>query len=108
MGPFRDGESYCFAQVNRNKRGVALDLKHPGGLKALLALAARSDVLDTTEHWVTAMLTAGVPAGPVNTYDQMIADPHLTARGVTTTVEDVGALQAAGAAYDPALSGERP
>ena len=44
MGPFRDGESYCFAQVNRNKRGVALDLKHPDGLKALLALAARSDV----------------------------------------------------------------
>ncbi len=45
MGPFRDGESYCFAQVNRNKRGVALDLKHPDGLKTLLALAARSDVL---------------------------------------------------------------
>ena len=45
MGPFRDGESYCFAQVNRNKRGVALDLKHPDGLKALLALAARSDVV---------------------------------------------------------------
>ena len=45
MGPFRDGESYCFVQVNRNKRGVALDLKHPDGLKALLALAARSDVV---------------------------------------------------------------
>jgi crotonobetainyl-CoA:carnitine CoA-transferase CaiB-like acyl-CoA transferase len=353
MGPFRDGESYCFAQVNRNKRGVALDLKHPDGLKALLALAARSDVMvenfrpgtaerlgcgydavravrpdviycsisgfgqtgpyaqrpaydiiaqgisgflsmtghpggppaksgialndiaggvtavqailaayiarlrgeggqyidtslvesgiawtvweaaayfgsgevaapagtrhrrnapyqayrtkdgyvtvggntqrmwqslctqvlgrpdwtsrpeyataagrlahgdelerdiqsvlvtDTTDHWVTAMLAAGVPAGPVNTYDQMIADPHLTARGITTTVEhpvlgpvralssplrlsktppqvrrgapvfgehtaqvlgslgysaeDVSALQAAGAVYDPAL-----
>ncbi|MGH3298655.1 MAG: CaiB/BaiF CoA transferase family protein, partial [Trebonia sp.] len=45
MGPFRDGESYCFAQVNRNKRGIALDLKHPDALKALLALAARSDVV---------------------------------------------------------------
>src|SRR5690348_17988035 len=45
MGPFGDGESYCFAQVNRNKRGVALDLKHPDGLTALLALAARSDVV---------------------------------------------------------------
>jgi crotonobetainyl-CoA:carnitine CoA-transferase CaiB-like acyl-CoA transferase len=45
MGPFRDGVSYCFAQVNRNKRGVALDLKHPDGLKALLTLAARSDVV---------------------------------------------------------------
>lgn len=45
MGPFRDGESYCFAQVNRNKRSAALDVKHPQGLKALLALAARSDVV---------------------------------------------------------------
>jgi crotonobetainyl-CoA:carnitine CoA-transferase CaiB-like acyl-CoA transferase len=44
-------------------------------------------VTDTTDHWVTAMLTAGVPAGPVNTYDQMIADPHLNERGITTTVE---------------------
>ena len=106
-------------------------------------------VTDTTAHWVDAMLAAGVPAGPVNTYDQMIADPHLAARGVTTTVqhpvlgqvrmlssplrmsktpprvsraapllgehtaqvlgslgypdEEVSALQAAGAVYDPAL-----
>ena len=44
-------------------------------------------VTGTTEHWVSAMLAAGVPAGPVNAYDQMIADPHLTARGITTTVE---------------------
>jgi crotonobetainyl-CoA:carnitine CoA-transferase CaiB-like acyl-CoA transferase len=45
MGPFFDGESYCFAQVNRNKRGVALDLKDPEGLKALLAIAAKSDIV---------------------------------------------------------------
>ena len=44
-------------------------------------------VTDTTDHWVTAMLAAGVPAGPVNTYAQMIADPHLNERGITTTVE---------------------
>jgi crotonobetainyl-CoA:carnitine CoA-transferase CaiB-like acyl-CoA transferase len=45
MGPFLDGESYCFAQVNRNKRSVALDLKDPAGLEALLAIAAKSDVV---------------------------------------------------------------
>jgi crotonobetainyl-CoA:carnitine CoA-transferase CaiB-like acyl-CoA transferase len=51
---------------------------------------------DTTEHWVAAMLAAGVPAGPVNTYDQVIADPHLVARGATTTVEHsaMGTLRA--------------
>ena len=45
MGPFLGGESYCFAQVNRNKRGVALDLKKPDGRKALLRIAARSDIV---------------------------------------------------------------
>jgi crotonobetainyl-CoA:carnitine CoA-transferase CaiB-like acyl-CoA transferase len=45
MGPFLDGESYCFAQVNRNKRGVALDLKTTGGIRALLAIAAKADII---------------------------------------------------------------
>jgi crotonobetainyl-CoA:carnitine CoA-transferase CaiB-like acyl-CoA transferase len=45
MGPFLDGESYCFAQVNRGKRGVALDLRQPAGLEALLAIAAKVDVV---------------------------------------------------------------
>jgi crotonobetainyl-CoA:carnitine CoA-transferase CaiB-like acyl-CoA transferase len=45
MGPFLDGESYCFAQVNRNKRSVALDLKQPEGLSALLAIAAKADIV---------------------------------------------------------------
>jgi len=34
-----------FAAVNRNKRGVALDLKHPGGPKTLLAMAKDADVV---------------------------------------------------------------
>jgi crotonobetainyl-CoA:carnitine CoA-transferase CaiB-like acyl-CoA transferase len=45
MGPFLDGESYCFAQVNRGKRSVALDLKQPLGLEALLAIAAKVDIV---------------------------------------------------------------
>ena len=50
----------------------------------------------TTEHWVAKMLAAGVPAGPVNTYDQMLADPHLSSREVTTTIEHptMGTLRA--------------
>jgi crotonobetainyl-CoA:carnitine CoA-transferase CaiB-like acyl-CoA transferase len=43
MGPFEGDESYCFAQVNRNKRSIGLDIKDPRGLEILLALAKQSD-----------------------------------------------------------------
>jgi crotonobetainyl-CoA:carnitine CoA-transferase CaiB-like acyl-CoA transferase len=41
----RGGMSAVFAAVNRNKRGMALDLQRPEGVSLLKALAARSDVL---------------------------------------------------------------
>ena len=43
--PFRDGASAYFAGVNRNKRGLVLDLKTAGGREALLGLLAGADVL---------------------------------------------------------------
>jgi crotonobetainyl-CoA:carnitine CoA-transferase CaiB-like acyl-CoA transferase len=39
------GESGYFLSVNRNKRGIRLDLRAPGGREALRRLVARSDVL---------------------------------------------------------------
>src|SRR5262245_928205 len=41
----RGGMSAVFAAVNRNKRGIALDLQHPDGARLLRELATRSDVL---------------------------------------------------------------
>jgi formyl-CoA transferase len=43
--PFQNGESVYFFCVNRNKRSVGLDLKHPRGREVLRQLAARADVL---------------------------------------------------------------
>ena len=40
-----DGSAAYFFCVNRNKRSVTLDLKHPRGAEVLRALAARADVL---------------------------------------------------------------
>jgi crotonobetainyl-CoA:carnitine CoA-transferase CaiB-like acyl-CoA transferase len=43
--PFWDGESAVFLAANANKRSLAVDLKAPAGLEAVLRLAERSDVL---------------------------------------------------------------
>jgi crotonobetainyl-CoA:carnitine CoA-transferase CaiB-like acyl-CoA transferase len=43
--PFQGGESAYFLSVNRNKRGIALDLKSAAGRATALALAARADVV---------------------------------------------------------------
>ena len=41
----RDGMSAPFAAVNRNKRGIAVDLRHPEGAKVAFELARRADVV---------------------------------------------------------------
>ena len=43
--PEIDGESAAFLMLNRNKRGIALDLKSDGGHAALVRLAATADVV---------------------------------------------------------------
>src|SRR5262245_45917529 len=46
MGPpFIGGESAAFLAINRNKRSLALDLKHPAGQGVFKRLAARADIL---------------------------------------------------------------
>ena len=43
--PLRDGESVYFACTNRNKRSLALDLRHPDGAAVARRLAATADVV---------------------------------------------------------------
>src|SRR5437867_6375539 len=40
-----DGMSATFAAINRNKRGIAVDLHHPEGAKLAFELARRADVI---------------------------------------------------------------
>lgn len=44
MGPYVNGESACFFQINRNKKSVAVNLKSPEGRELLYRLAKESDV----------------------------------------------------------------
>ena len=55
--PFKDGVASYYRGLNRNKRGLRLDLGSPEGREALLLLAAEADVLvenfkaGTMERW---------------------------------------------------------
>jgi crotonobetainyl-CoA:carnitine CoA-transferase CaiB-like acyl-CoA transferase len=40
-----------------------------------------------TSHWVEKLDAAGVPGGPVYTYDQALADPHVRARQMIVEVD---------------------
>jgi formyl-CoA transferase len=41
----------------------------------------------TVEHWVSAFLSAGVPAGPINDYAQVVESDHATARKMVMEIE---------------------
>lgn len=45
IGPFMKGESALYLQLNRNKRGIAVDLKQSEGVEVALKLVAAADVL---------------------------------------------------------------
>lgn len=48
------------------------------------------EVLETqdTEHWLTALGEAGIPAEPVLAYDEALAHPQAVARGVAAEIAD--------------------
>jgi crotonobetainyl-CoA:carnitine CoA-transferase CaiB-like acyl-CoA transferase len=54
--PFQGGESAYFLSVNRGKRSMALDLRHPHGVTVLQRLVATSDVL--VQNFVPGTLDA--------------------------------------------------
>jgi crotonobetainyl-CoA:carnitine CoA-transferase CaiB-like acyl-CoA transferase len=43
--PQVNGESYCFAVLNRNKKSLAIDLKHPRGKEIVTRLGNQADIV---------------------------------------------------------------
>jgi crotonobetainyl-CoA:carnitine CoA-transferase CaiB-like acyl-CoA transferase len=57
MGPYVDGESACFAHINRNKRGIVLDIKDSRGREIVYDLTRWADVvIENFRVGVTARL----------------------------------------------------
>ncbi|MFF1879678.1 CaiB/BaiF CoA transferase family protein [Leifsonia sp. NPDC058230] len=54
----------------------------------LVAELERRFVRKTTDEWVALLLDAGVPAGPIRNYEQVLRDdPHVKARHMVTSFE---------------------
>jgi len=50
--------------------------------EALIALIAPAMLTRTSAEWFAALEAAGVPAGPINSIDEVFADPQTQARGM--------------------------
>jgi CoA:oxalate CoA-transferase len=66
----------------------ALRAENHGALQPIIAEIARTR---TVGEWLAIMEKADVPCGPINTIDQVVADPQVQARGMITTIHHPGA-----------------
>ncbi len=53
----------------------------------LEALLAVQFVREKREHWITELRARGVPCGPVNTFGEILADPHVSATGLVQELD---------------------
>ena len=60
----------------------------------LIPLLRRITVERTTAAWIAALEALAVPCGPINTLDEVFADPQVQARGMQVTLQhaELGAL----------------
>jgi crotonobetainyl-CoA:carnitine CoA-transferase CaiB-like acyl-CoA transferase len=65
-------------------RNMAERVRHNRDLVALLQEKLRGE---RSEHWLAALEAAGIPAGPVLSFDQVFTDPHVLARGMVAETE---------------------
>ncbi len=54
--------------------------------EALQPIIAQIAQTKTVREWIDIMEKAGVPCGPINTIDQVVADPQVQARGMITAI----------------------
>ena len=58
---------------------------------ALIAEIERTTAKEARAHWLARLDHAGVPAGPINTYPEALADPHARARDMVVDLDHPGA-----------------
>jgi crotonobetainyl-CoA:carnitine CoA-transferase CaiB-like acyl-CoA transferase len=87
--PSVGGESAAFMAMNRNKRGIALDLKRPEAQAALKRMAARADVL-TENYRKGAMDKLGLGYEALNAVNPALIYCSISGYGRTGPYADKG------------------
>ncbi len=59
--------------------------------ETLVAEIEKTTVVAARSHWLARLDAAGVPAGPINTYAEALADPHALAREMIVDLDHPGA-----------------
>jgi len=54
---------------------------------ALASLIESITIEKARSHWIALFEANGLPCGPINTYDQVFADPHIRARGMVVETD---------------------
>lgn len=54
----------------------------------LMRILQETFLTKTTDEWLEILLMHGIPAGPVNTIDRVLNDPHVKERGMVKEVHD--------------------
>jgi formyl-CoA transferase len=58
---------------------------------ALIAEIEKTTVTETRAFWLERLEREGVPSGPINTYPEVLSDPHTLARGMVVDLVHPGA-----------------
>ena len=78
----REGRALLWdKQVDRDQQAQA-NAARVAHRAELVPLLRQVTVQRSTAQWIAALETANVPCGPINTLEQVFADPHVQARGL--------------------------
>ena len=90
--PLVKGESAYFMAINRNKRSVVLDLKHPEGKRIAVRLASRTDIL-VNNFRTGVMDRLGLGYSDLSAVNPRLIYAHMTGYGTTGDYQDWGAQE---------------
>jgi crotonobetainyl-CoA:carnitine CoA-transferase CaiB-like acyl-CoA transferase len=90
--PLVEGESAYFMAINRNKRSIVLDLKHPDGKRVAVQLASQADVL-VNNFRSGVMDRLGLGYAELRAVNPRLIYAHMTGYGTSGEYSDWGAQE---------------